>query len=372
MNMPGIPANITIPNTTIKGRVAPFIDTARPNGYRANDPANSGGGGGVGVLFETNFSADTNYSISGTSNWEAGAPTGFDLVQATGNCLIEVVPQGAAGANVMRLHYDPAQGQPVIGLRKHLTNDINTGYDELYIRYKVRFPNAYKFGNGSVDLPYWKWLRLAQNTAADLSGVFENRPDSYYVVGQIGGSINFAVKWSFAFAGNEEDGTDAERIKGSAGGPHATIDWYKAGNPLPHSAQAGYFEAMPGFDIDWATNPGRFESFTSGGSQSDHTIEMRIKTATAPGADDGVCELFFDGVSQGIFQRVTDAYSPDTGPITGVPTASNPAGWNAIQFFDNMSNFNLDFGQADVDGYVDIFDLVVSTERIGHDYAVGA
>jgi len=371
--MPGIPADITIAGrtpATIKGNLPPLINTAEAarGWFRAGDDANP-----TGVLFETNFANDADYSITETGIWtETNKPAGFDSAICSGNSVAEVLAAGVDNKNVLRLKYGTNESQPEISFRKHLTKNTEMGFAELFFRFNVRFANNYKFGDGASELPYWKWFRLAQNQEPLVRQSWsENRADSYYVVGNFSVSPEYGSRPNIACAGNEEDGTVADRSAGSAGGPHALLDWYIAGNPIPHKNNTGYFERMPGWEIDWVTNPGRFQTYTDGVAQVFHTYEVRVKCASSPGADDGELEIYFDGVSQGAPRRIQDRYNPATGPFTGMPTAVNGSGFNAIHFFDNMTKFNDDFALSGVDGWMDVADLVVSTERIGHDYAAG-
>lgn len=338
--------------------------------WRSNDLD----GDDVLVLFETTFDEDTGYSLTNQGTiTQVTVPEGWDGARATGNSVIEVVAgAGVSSSNALRLKYGTNVSQPNINLFKHLTDDQNTGYDELYIRYKIKFADNWKFGDGSGVLPYWKWGRLWQNTdVSNQANWTENREDAYYVVWNIGGSSTFGIDWNIAAAGNEEDGTVSERALGSAGGPHALLDYYQTGNPLPHSGNAGYFNAIPGLDIDWTTNPGRFQLYTDGGSQDWHTIEFYFKAASSPGADDGDFRIYYDGVDQGSPFKIEDKYNPDTGPFTGFPTAANGSGWNFFSFFDNCVDLATDFGLAGVDGWLDVNDVVVSRSRIGHSYVAG-
>jgi len=376
--MPGIPADITIAGrtpATIKGNLPPLINTlaSARGGLRAGDDSGGGGGGSdpVGIIFESNFGNDTGLSITSTSGGATSAiPSGFDGVVASGDTGAEVLPVGPAGKNALRIKYDPALSQPSFSLSKALVPE-GSGFSDIYFRYNLKFPDNFKFGDGTSTLAYWKWFRLAQNfDINDTSTLTENRPDSYYVVGNISSSPTWGTRFNITAAGNEEDGTVSERSAGSSGGPRAVIDWYDGISQQP-ADRRGHFTAMQGWDIDWDTNKGRFKTYGSGTSQEYHTLEIRVKAASSPGADDGLVELFFDGVGQGASIRISDKNAPDTGPFTGLPTAENPHGWNLIQFFDNMTSFNSDYALTGVDGWVDLADVVVSTERIGHSYIAG-
>jgi hypothetical protein len=47
------------------------------------------------------------------------------------------------------------------------------------------------------------------------------------------------------------------------------------------------------------------------------------------------------------------------------------SGFNLFGFFDNLAGWNDDWSQPDVDGFIFVNDVIVSTERIGDSYAAG-
>jgi len=327
------------------------------------------------TIFETDFSNDTGYSITNTGViTQINAPEGWDGAIATGNSTLEVLAAiGVGGSPAARLRYGTNVSQPTINLFKHLTGNQLTGYSELYIRYKVKFADNWKFGDGVAPFPYWKWGRLWQNTdPVSQSNWTENRDDSYYVVWNIAGGETYGIDFNISAAGNEEDGTSVERASGSAGGPHALLDYYITGNPLPHSDNPGYFNRAPQWDVDWTTNPGFFKTKAAEEAQDWHTVEFYVKCASSPGADDGDFRVYFDGQDQGTPPRISDKFSPETGPFSGLPTAANGSGFNMLVFFDNCSLLATDFDLAGVDGYIDVNDVVVAESRIGHDYVAGS
>ncbi|MCR8922660.1 hypothetical protein NO559_07750 [Dasania sp. GY-MA-18] len=337
------------------------------------------------IVFETDFSDATGYSQGGVPYWNSSnAPPGMTAVNVGGSGSLDVIAgAGVAGSNAMRLTYDPTPtSNPTITMAKHLTGNMLTGFTELYIRYRFKFPDNWKFGDGALSLPYWKWLRLWQNThptqSDHVTGNWsENRPNSHYIVANFAGSPTYGIHVNAVFGANDGDAT--ERDNGSAGGPRLNYGAYIDGNPLPHTAQAGYMQALVG-DIDWITNPGRFVST----ARPWHTLEYRVKLATNATSNDGVFEVWFDGVKQetdfpnkSIHGNLSpgvpvpaDHFNDVNGNI-GMPVAKMGSGINWISFFDNMADWNEHFGNVDVDGYIDVNDLVVSTQPIGHAYNVG-
>lgn len=311
-----------------------------------------------GVIFESDFSADAGYSVTRVGLWNGGSndptepPTGWDGVIAPADSVLSVVAgEGVGGGNALKLEWDPNRSQPTISLGKHLTGDPTTGFDELFIRYHVRLPNAFAAGSDGDRLFYWKWGRLWQNTGVEPhSNWTENREDSHYVVWNWGGNVPYTdtnVVWGENFGENLRSG--------SAGGERVGTDYFISGSDQHNSP--GYFESL--WDINTTDRPGALEDDQN---QTWHTIEYRFELASSPTARDGEFEMWWDGTSQGSFARSL--------PEGGIPTARMGSGFNFFVFFDNLAGWNDDWAQPDVDGFIFVNDVVVSTSRIGTDYVV--
>ena len=339
-----------------------------------------------GIIFETNFANDVGYSQDNSSflrpvNFEGNSIEGFDGVNVGGLGNISVVSgEGVSGSNALKYTYDPTTtSDPTLTLGKHLTNDQDTGYNELFIRYNVRFPDSFKSGDGVLSVPFWKWFRLWQNThptdfASSTNGWTENRENSYYMVFTWGGSPTFGIHAIGTFGVNDDISDATQRAFGSSGGPRWWQDSYISGNPLPHSSNPGYFSTAFG-DITWGAGNGQFTNTPNDW----HTVEFRIKLATSKSANDGILEIWFDGVKQiNAFPRFdVDGDKTAGDPLTladvdGIPTAKVGSGMNWISFFDNMSQWNEEFGDPSVDGFIYVNDYVVSTSPIGHTYIAGS
>ena len=334
------------------------------------DPGSGGNpGGSSGVIFESDFSNDSGYRVQSTTLWNGGGsgrgtiapPSGWDGVLTTQNSALSVVSGvGFDGGNALKLEYDPNASQPVVSLAKHLTGDENEGYDELFVRYRVKFPNGFKVGRNGSGLDYWKWGRLWQNTSVTNSGPnlwTENRANSGFVV------------WNFA---NNHPYTNSRQAwahpggpnlsRGSAGGAIQYTDYFVSGDWDPELSK-GAFERF--WDINLDSRPGTLQNNTS---QTWHTIEYRFKLASSVGAANGVFEMWFDGVPQGQPTRVlASAGAPSS---SGIPTTRLGSGWNFLVVFDNLSGWNADWGQPGVDGYILVDDVVVSGSYIGPNYVV--
>lgn len=332
------------------------------------------------IIFETDFTKDVGYSITNQPLLNSiDVPDGWTAVRVSRDGVIEVVEDPTiANKPVLKITWDPTLAQPVVNLFKHLTGDINTGYDELFIRYHVRLPNNFKVGDG-VKLNHWKWGRLWQNTSPTNPGPgqpgawTENRVDAFYAVWNfngIPGITDINSTWS-ANSGSTLD-------KGSAGGELYQLDYYLSG-AVTHE-QAGYFESVGNGSWDFITvneDPAN-AGFLKNRNQTWHTIEYHFKLASTSTANDGVFEVWIDGIKQdGMgdggdqgWRRIKEQYGAPA--ATGVPTAKNGgSGFNMFIMFDNLAGWNKDWSDAGVDGFIYVNDVVVSDEPIGHDYAVG-
>ncbi|MEE9438484.1 MAG: hypothetical protein V3V14_05750 [Saprospiraceae bacterium] len=323
-----------------------------------------------GIIFETNFNENDAYCVAYLGLWNGGSnnPTapldGWSGVFATGSSMIEIRNgEGVDGSKALKLSWADNISQPTVSLGKHLTNDVSTGFDELYIRYHVKLPNNFKAGNGSY-IPYWKWGRLWQNTTIDtfsnglITGNWtENRVDSKYVVWNFGGNPPYTDA-NIVWGANE----GVNLHLGSAGGERIGTDYFVSGS-VPETS-LGYFESI--WDINTSDRPGELENNTN---QQWHTIEYRFKLASAIGADDGVFEMWWDGVPQGTYTRIAGLGGAPT-PM-GIPTVVDGSGFNFLVFFDNLTGWNGDWANSNFEGYILVNDVVVSTMRIGHNYIAG-
>ncbi|MDB3935096.1 hypothetical protein N9383_00070 [Granulosicoccus sp.] len=318
-----------------------------------------------GIVFETDFSQNTGYSRTGTGGFLGGTepPEGWDGVRVDPNSNMEVTSQGIGGSNALRLNYRQASsGRASMTLAKNLTGDANRGYNELYVRYNIKLPANFKAGANGKALPFWKWGRLWQNTSPEIDGTWtELREDAGYVVwGQLSSfQGNPGFYGSFA-----DNGVSGNHQLGSNGGPMQTASWYRA--ITDPASSDGFFEAVG--NGAWKFDDARPGNLLNS-DQDFHTIEWRFKLASSADAEDGIFEIWIDGVRLIPFTYMGNGYgAPER---TGVPTiAESSGGFNHFSLFDNMQGWSEQWNQSGVDGYILINDVVVSTERIGHDYVV--
>lgn len=342
-----------------------------------------------GIIFETNFANDGAYAQTQAphGDWvdvQDNPPEGFAGVVTDVNGRVYGVPgSGVDGSVAMKIEYGDQKSDPENMLYLHLTGDRNTGYPELYIRYNVRFPEGYTIGNPSADdIPFWKWLRLWQNTGPTEPGGdwSENRADSGYVVNNWSGEATYGYRTKHTFSA----AVGSNLAAGSNGGERYSSDWYN-GIPADFTQAPGYFNAMGGGD--WDFNPTTRQFVNS--PQTWHTIEWRFKLASSPTANDGVFQIWYDGVEQTPLQSISPGGgAPVLGDlaVNGIPTPpiAPSNGWNMLTVFDNMSGNvhsewdapHIGAGETrnpeDIKNGIFLNDLVVSTDRIGHDYQAGS
>lgn len=320
------------------------------------------------VIFQTDFAGDASFSATKQQSWQdvvSNAPLGFSGALVEGNGRVYGAPgEGVNGSVAMKFEWDPALGQPVSQLMLHLTDDISTGYDEIYVRYNLRLPNNFKVGIPGVEsIPYWKFGRLWQNTDVEAGKSWtENREDSGYAVWNFGGDEKWGVDAAATFAAN----TGSNLYKGSAGGERYMNDFYiGVGDYATHP---GHFNAVGGgaWDFDPVTR------FLRNNDQVWHTIEWRFKLASSDTANDGVFQMWFDGVEQAPSKISGKSGAPALADLepNEIPTSKIGSGYNFLVIFDNMTKWSGDWDEESVGNGIYVNDVVVSTNRIGHGYKV--
>ncbi|MEM9863203.1 MAG: hypothetical protein AAF938_16525 [Myxococcota bacterium] len=301
---------------------------------------------------------------------------------------------GVGGSRALWFRWSRGDGRET-QLFKHLTGDERVGYRELYVRYRLRLPDAFMAGRSGFDgLGFWKFGRLFQNTGTievrDGScvdrGWTENREDSGFVVWNFGGDDRFGADFGITMAAPR--GTNLNL--GSNGGARYSSD-NGAGSGGPgggsnFALEVGHFRHVGNQPGSTGSNGWNFNGTVTGNGSDDrrlvdncedgsdcqtwHTIEWRFRLSSNESAYDGVWQVWFDGVEQvPLALNGTGGAEPlpsGTGPNT-MPTHMR-SGFNHFSLFDNTAFINSRWEQADVEGGIYIDDVVIATERIGHAY----
>lgn len=289
-----------------------------------------------------------------------GAPEGWTGYIKYGNNDLRITTEGGRN-NSPCLRIGPEYGSVTnqVGLTMYLPNlagDYDgSGYDELYIRFYVKYSQNWKWKNSFV---YQKWLRLWQNVPLNRikgNAAVGDEPDQnmaneentgYIIIGV--GEDQYAEYSPYVYSG------------------------FCMGFPS-HSSSG---KLLMRYSYSYTENSGFIENaygnIKSDGSweedQDWHCWEFHVKLSSSWDADDGVIQMWFDGVEQtGAFSQLKVPIN--TGDPNGVadpewknyvPTPKLGTGINYITLHDNADSYGWD-----EQGYVYIDDFVVSTSYIG-------
>jgi len=323
------------------------------------------------IIFESDFSNDGSYyATQQQSSWTKvaeNAPSGFIGALIEGNGKIYGVPgAGIDNSVAMKFEWDPDLGQPVSQLYLHLTDDKTTGYDEVYVRYHVRLPNNIKIGIPGVDdIPYWKFGRLWQNTGTAPGDRWtENRSDSGYAVWNFGGTQTWGVDAGGTFGANSGSNIN----QGSAGGERYSNDYYIGTGD--YTKIPGHFRAVG--DGGWNFDPETRLLYDK--NQQWHTLEWRFKLSSSSSSNDGIFQMWFNGIEQVPVDIRPGGSAPNLSGLEPheIPTTVMGSGYNFLVVFDNMAYWNKEWDKSLEGNGIFVNDVVVSTQRIGHDYRTGA
>ena len=326
------------------------------------------------VIFETDFANDGNFFATGSKSISfTNLPEGFDGIRTNQGIISGAPGEGVGGSVALKFQWPAQKTALATSLFKHLTGKRNTGLKEIYVRYRVKLPSKFKAGTEG-GLPYWKWGRLWQNAGLNGDGWTENRPDSYYVMWQWGNGLpKWGIKNNIIMGQNLN--TDS---KGSAGGPRTLSDWHvRGGNDSRshHVGLDGHWDSVGAgaWEFDHTTR-----NLIDAEPQKWHTFEWHFKLSTTDTSNDGIFQVWFDGVEQHAPNPV-EHVEGNLGKTQGVDKPSRPnslitaakPGFNLFTLFDNMAEWSKGWNGSGVEGAIYINDLVISTSRIGHSYFVG-
>lgn len=307
------------------------------------------------VIFEDNFNNHPNgwepvefgTKITGGTNQNPGrnepAPwTGYKA--GTGASVEIVVGEGRNDSGALRYGFEPSTTWPGVGLHKWLGPE---GYSELYIRFYVRYEQEWNWGLASSG--YFKVMRLWQNVSTE------------DVLGISGKTIDDETNRGFMLL-----------LTQNAQGAHPVYEYLCTHNDGLHSA-GGAVSLLQYYPYNSSSTQGflenHFGAIDSAGdwtsTQSWHSIELHVKLASPWPADDGVYELWIDGIKQDKYTNVYNAKSTRT--YKNMPTEKLGVGINYFILQDNGA-LSKDWPTA---YHVFYDDVVISTTYVGPEYVIG-
>lgn len=366
-----------------------------------DDSGQPPGGDDGDVIFGTNFKNDAGVYYGGGSLPIDSPFEGWDSIHSrsatddSAGSLMYAVDTGNPNGNgpFLRMTHGK-QYQPLTRLDKHLTGDHTTGYDRVFVRFRVRFPPNFRRGGPDVASAHWKHGRLWQNTykrghpnASDTTT--ENRADSGYCVWTFGGDMKQGYDSRGATWGSPYNGRGTA---GSSGGQRFRESYWQSGendgatlhNRFQHIGamelgERGKYDQIQNSDND--TNNLGFFKDREAASADWHTIQWEFQLAsgtTDNPVQDGVSRFWVDG-----YEHATEMYEfesrnsgptwhPDDGPdgpFTGKHHINrNGSGFNFFSAYDNLAHWNHHWEDDDVDGWWDVADIVISREFIPEEY----
>lgn len=325
------------------------------------------------IIFEDDFSNDVGWVASNTqsSNVESASASGCYgnqgcvappskwsaySVGAASQDLRILAGAGRNGKAGLRYGWGMGAAQRLaLRLNKHLTGNQNTGYDELYIRYEVKFDDGWSAGNGT-NIGYWKWFRLWQfrpPTGINQHGENAAPYDAHFIIGNL--SV-LPPSWSLAIADNPN------YAHGGVDNPY----WHLMFDGTSTCSTCGHFESINNWDFNNST--GAFLN----DPQTWHFVEWHIKLSTGTGncdgTENGIYELWLDGVRQTAPLRISEHYGIQAGCNDVFPQTKYQGGINYFIMFDNMDDWASTWT---TDKYLYMNNVVVSTAPIGTSYVPG-
>lgn len=305
------------------------------------------------IIFQDNFDNFTSgwvpvetgpapYITGGTvSSPGRGEPEGWTGWIDQGSENIEISPiEGRSGTPGVKIGITPSASGVwnQIGLVKYLGP---AGYDEIYLRFYMKYDNTWRWGNGTNgSFVYHKIVRFWQNVSAE------------EIAGLTGNISSEMARGAMVFTSFENDYSDfspayrgtflMNAFEDTNSGTVSNLTWY----PTDNNLDGGYLEPHFGniaADGYWDT------------TQSWHSIEIHLKLASSFGVEDGLFEVWVDGIKQKKWN-----HSNPAGAI-GMPTAKVGTGINYIGLNDNGTGNDYWGGTQ----HLWFDDVVISTSYIG-------
>lgn len=330
-------------------------------------------GANAAVVFEDDFGyyAGTGWtpSNSGAGHFVTGGtaqnpgrnePQGWTGWVRYGTATIGISPnEGRSNGPCLKVGPEMISPSNQVGLVKYLGS---TGYNELYVRYYIKWSSGWRFGNGQSGgaFSYYKLTRMWQNlTDADIRGTSGVSIADEHNRGAIVWGV-YDDQWAdfnpYFLVGAMKDPVD-----GTVNCPQnntCNMMYY-----FPNVAGNNQ-----GFVSGTGTAWGPLASDGSFATPSDfHCVEFHIRLASSWTSNDGVWEIWVDGVKQvtsTYYANGTDYHTRQ--PNENLCTAQLGSGMNYITLHDNLTGGQ--YWSSPQYCYID--DVVVSTTYIGPDYVI--
>jgi len=348
--MPGIPANITIEGrtpATIKGRVAPLIDTAEAarGGYRAGDNSS------VSLIFSDNFNDQTDWAPldssfgAATFRWDGDVmPVGWDAAyndldrySANKNIRISASDSEDARGGTGRClkcfrenHYNasfPNQFNSNGTLGKLLTE----GLDDIYIEFYIKFSPGWTYSDGVNANSKLFRVFSSPGEISEFWSAFGGQQGPLFFWAWVD-DANFGVRNALEFRGgpygenynatNYADTFLTGLGRGLVSLGDASMNWTSdLQGALSTGATPVVADLVNGGSLPSSGNVTHAQVYGSVW----HKIAFRLKMNSAPNEPDGIFQQFLND------QLIVDSL---TVRWTG-PTSEPMPKWNAVAFGGN-------------------------------------
>lgn len=349
------------------------------------------------ILFEENFDNQKDFSpeqrTGGTvytvTQNDVEMPIGWDSLYMEGSAYIN---KGENTVNIDSRNYRGASGKAYTmytemdrncgawcsdGLMGFPLPGGETGYDEIYIRYYVKFQPNYRFResyHGGVGL---KMLHVAHHKDTDSYVAFhdplENKPRNFFKIYFFyNGSGNSGPMGNPTFS--QYTGGTNPTYSGTMENPHGyfpgggygsdgttmydNVTQYRSHLINEYGSDVIITDNLEG-ETQYTTN-----NFPHGmfGDGEWHMWEWRLKMNSAEGVTDGICTFWQDGIQ--VYHAEDIAWCMDGG---GDPAERR---WNFVWIGGNNNNIYDENPANEEEQWYAIDDIVVSTTRLPSNYIV--
>lgn len=309
------------------------------------------------VIFEDDFSNDIGWHKTDGGTWACRngcQPSKWTAYYGQPNTDVSITASdGEGGTPALKVGYQYGVAAPgQLGLAKHLTGNQSTGYNELYIRFKIKLDNNWRVGTGTSAQTF-KMFRLWQyrtpTGTMDWSEV-NGAKDTRFIIMNLNGS-----------QGETYGVTCSTNVNDDSLGPQVRLDWYGDNGNIPTSTN-GHFGSISEWNYNRSTG---FLNCYPNCNQGWHYLEFHIKLSTIDAPGNGSFELWLDGVKQVSPTHINDSDPSHT--WTSLPTKKYQGGINWFQMLDNIQGWTEAWQSF---RYMYINNVVVSTSYIGPNYVI--